>query len=180
MRCQDHPHACGDKFEVLPLVSLSLGSSPRVWGQDNMDTSTIVQIRIIPTRMGTSFCMCSKRQASRDHPHAYGDKLGFPIACCVAMGSSPRVWGQVSSDLYSIYGFGIIPTRMGTSRLPRCKNKLKRDHPHAYGDKCSKRASLISARGSSPRVWGQENGNAEARVKEGIIPTRMGTSRDSE
>ena len=25
-------------------------------------------------------------------------------------------------------------------------------------------------------MWGQENGNAEARVKEGIIPTRVGTS----
>ena len=30
---RDHPHACGDKLFFSPLVSLSIGSSPRVWGQ---------------------------------------------------------------------------------------------------------------------------------------------------
>ena len=51
---KDHPHAYGDKAVVGASVAGSLGSSPRVWGQE-----TIIQIsqkgcRIIPTRMGTS------------------------------------------------------------------------------------------------------------------------------
>ena len=50
----DHPHAYGDKIPPLNNSKISLGSSPRVWGQ-------VVQVRpdgakfgIIPTRMGTS------------------------------------------------------------------------------------------------------------------------------
>ena len=53
-RERDHPHACGDKFEVFPLVSLSIGSSPRVWGQAEGVPSRFIVYRIIPTRVGTS------------------------------------------------------------------------------------------------------------------------------
>ncbi len=34
---EDHPHACGDKIPVLVTVAFSLGSSPRVWGQEVSD-----------------------------------------------------------------------------------------------------------------------------------------------
>ena len=52
----DHPHAYGDKRQILMFGFVEGGSSPRVWGQE-----TIIQIsqkgcRIIPTRMGTSLC----------------------------------------------------------------------------------------------------------------------------
>ena len=30
---QDHPHACGDKLEILSVLLSLIGSSPRVWGQ---------------------------------------------------------------------------------------------------------------------------------------------------
>ena len=71
----DHPHAYGDKFIVFcscgsfdgssprvwgqayPHKALFLcrpGSSPRVWGQEIINQSEEVQMRIIPTRMGTS------------------------------------------------------------------------------------------------------------------------------
>ena len=59
----DHPHAYGDKLTSMASALKFLGSSPRVWGQVNMDTSTIVQIRIIPTRMGTSMFSFSQRYA---------------------------------------------------------------------------------------------------------------------
>ena len=51
---QDHPHACGDKRITPPFVSLSIGSSPRVWGQESVKLDTAVDAGIIPTRVGTS------------------------------------------------------------------------------------------------------------------------------
>ena len=49
------------------------------------------------------------------------------------------------------------------------------DHPHAYGDKKDDQYLIVSAKGSSPRVWGQA-GNMSITVADiGIIPTRMGT-----
>ncbi len=34
---RDHPHACGDKVRNGKIILRSLGSSPRVWGQDSRD-----------------------------------------------------------------------------------------------------------------------------------------------
>ena len=71
---KDHPHAYGDKGVYTVIVTSHDGSSPRVWGQVNNETSLITYSRIIPTRMGTSrhavVCTC----LAWDHPHAYGDK----------------------------------------------------------------------------------------------------------
>ena len=70
---EDHPHAYGDKVCPISLPKLSIGSSPRVWGQADTDTDTgidtgssprvwgqgsyemryVVRRGIIPTRMGT-------------------------------------------------------------------------------------------------------------------------------
>ena len=51
-----------------------------------------------------------------------------------------------------------------------------RDHPHAYGDKRIKKILKGIAKGSSPRVWGQEQDFGKLVDNFGIIPTRMGTS----
>ena len=50
----DHPHACGDKIIIELKVSTIIGSSPRVWGQGNAQTDSLIPTRIIPTRVGTS------------------------------------------------------------------------------------------------------------------------------
>ena len=51
----DHPHAYGDK-EVSDIADeMSDGSSPRVWGQGIYDKANADKVRIIPTRMGTSY-----------------------------------------------------------------------------------------------------------------------------
>ena len=55
---EDHPHACGDKFEPLPQPQQAKGSSPRVWGQVRLSVASPFSERIIPTRVGTSdFCV---------------------------------------------------------------------------------------------------------------------------
>ena len=54
---EDHPHACGDKFPIVRRISKGLGSSPRVWGQGSFAVRFAVFVRIIPTRMGTSFAL---------------------------------------------------------------------------------------------------------------------------
>ena len=118
----NHPHAYGDKTEDGWDTEHPWGSSPRVWGQAQGAAVFFRDDGIIPTRMGTSHTKNGRRFESQDHPHAYGDKLGFPIACCVAMGSSPRVWGQAIFDDERLVATGIIPTRMGTSYTNRYRS----------------------------------------------------------
>ena len=71
---QDHPHACGDKEQVLITQGACVGSSPRVWGQvDYRDVKTNSS-GIIPTRVGTRVFANANFLACEDHPHACGDK----------------------------------------------------------------------------------------------------------
>ena len=71
---EDHPHACGDKEKSNENKRKKVGSSPRVWGQVCPYKNCLIPVRIIPTRVGTSSAMDSCDTASKDHPHACGDK----------------------------------------------------------------------------------------------------------
>ena len=70
----DHPHACGDKAILGVNLTALIGSSPRVWGQGRVNIQICTDIRIIPTRVGTSprHRRCTLERG--DHPHACGDK----------------------------------------------------------------------------------------------------------
>ena len=153
-----------------------MGSSPRVWGQGFRKVSCIYWWRIIPTRMGTRHDSQHNADKAWDHPHAYGDKIRLIINTLTGIGSSPRVWGQVSGGPAAPSSEGIIPTRMGTRMFPSRHRHINRDHPHAYGDKVPLKDKNSAEGGSSPRVWGQVGTFKNNAPIGGIIPTRMGTS----
>ena len=132
---RDHPHACGDKLACLSIRIFSRGSSPRVWGQVWRYGKEVIKMRIIPTRVGTSFINFKVNLCQQDHPHACGDKLSFLSSSDTYTGSSPRVWGQVLFTRLASVQCGIIPTRVGTSCYRLAYRPHLRDHPHACGDK---------------------------------------------
>ena len=71
---EDHPHACGDKRRLTDRLSRRAGSSPCVWGQENINLDMENVQRIIPMRVGTSYRFCTYKLLNKDHPHACGDK----------------------------------------------------------------------------------------------------------
>ena len=74
------------------------------------------------------------------------------------MGSSPRVWGQVTKKMV---------------------DDLKdMDHPHACGDKQNTPQNFDGSGGSSPRVWGQGFLREFPQKNYRIIPTRVGTRQN--
>ena len=131
------------------------GSSPRVWGQDDMINQAFDKNRIIPTRVGTSQHDSHKTLNFQDHPHACGDKSMLKAEARTSTGSSPRVWGQDLKALQSFRTKRIIPTRVGTRNIEQLFGLVHKDHPHACGDKKYEWNGNIEQLGSSPRVWGQ-------------------------
>ena len=115
------------------------------------------------------------RQGFKDHPHACGDKYLSLSHFLILSGSSPRVWGQGSIILLGLSLIGIIPTRVGTSTAPLLPTVVRKDHPHACGDKSPLERCYSCARGSSPRVWGQVRHDLRINCRNRIIPTRVGT-----
>ena len=89
-----------------------------MWGQVYADMVRGIYNGIIPTRVGTSVLVRWQYEATKDHPHACGDKLSDEFVLLNDLGSSPRVWGQVTRYLHMLKDSGIIPTRVGTSRRP--------------------------------------------------------------
>ena len=111
------------------------GSSPRVWGQVCKTSAKLNELRIIPTRVGTSTVKKSEATAGEDHPHACGDKYDLKAKIWNEAGSSPRVWGQVGVIPEGTTLERIIPTRVGTSVVYISFRPKPQDHPHACGDK---------------------------------------------
>ncbi len=86
-------------------------------------------------RVGTRDGLGSKLLATKDHPHACGDKNILGSFKNSSRGSSPCVWGQGKSCKNLIPAIRIIPMRVGTSGLYTVVVTTKEDHPHACGDK---------------------------------------------
>ena len=97
--------------------------------------STVSKLGIIPTRVGTSVNQVSAYDSNEDHPHACGDKVIFRAGFRLAVGSSPRVWGQAGRIKKVFRCERIIPTRVGTRKGANDDTKKTKDHPHACGDK---------------------------------------------
>ena len=73
-RNKDHPHACGDKRNIVLPLRPVIGSSPCVWGQAQYCFAVAPGHRIIPMRVGTRSICSPIASYTADHPHACGDK----------------------------------------------------------------------------------------------------------
>ena len=146
-----------------------------MWGQGAYRDIDDLAARIIPTRVGTSNARRLGVSVKRDHPHACGDKSFSSFQQQKSTGSSPRVWGQDCTAYIYSGERRIIPTRVGTRMIHDTGAYLKKDHPHACGDKKFNKNDPSNFKGSSPRVWGQATTNGAAEITSGIIPTRVGT-----
>ena len=70
---EDHPHACGDKFEWNDATAAKKGSSPCVWGQEINGKAQQKGNRIIPMRVGTRLKKSRKIAVLQNQP------LRFPL-----------------------------------------------------------------------------------------------------
>ena len=128
--------------------------------------------------MGTRHSAKVPGGVDRDHPHACGDKFQREFPDVKSAGSSPRVWGQGYTKNLNVNNGGIIPTRVGTSKSETYFADLIKDHPHACGDKNIIKMNITLTKGSSPRVWGQEELPGAKPPNSRIIPTRVGTRHE--
>ena len=88
-----HPHGCGEQCPEDNDHGISFGSSPRVWGTDDVAIYAGDISRFIPTGVGNRRQCLVGRTVRPVHPHGCGEQfLPCPKCFCVC-GSSPRVWG---------------------------------------------------------------------------------------
>ena len=89
------------------------------------------------------------------HPHGCGDSPRRDWVNARAVGSPPRVWGQLQFVDICFGLFRFTPTGVGTA-IPSTTTVTEFPvHPHGCGDSADRLLSSQLTGGSPPRVWGQ-------------------------
>ena len=96
--------------------------APRMWGILTECCAEAARLRFIPTRVGNTSTICSRRAAFSVHPHACGE-YGIPARKNMRLiGSSPRVWGIRHQGRTGLHGQRFIPTRVGNTLQEDARN----------------------------------------------------------
>ena len=175
-----HPHGCGEhhpyQFTMLSImrfiptgvgntprpdcpVPTSHGSSPRVWGTPISSAVSSSIFRFIPTGVGNTDHNHRPGTAKTVHPHGCGEH-GRPSRENVCKtGSSPRVWGTRQSALQPPERCPVHPHGCGEHQWKH-RNDLRGHpvHPHGCGEHAVIGNLATIVNGSSPRVWGTQDG----------------------
>ena len=91
-------------------------------------------------------------------------------------GSSPRVWGALTRCRLTVFRRRLIPTCVGSTCWAILSACAWAAHPHVCGEHSSVRASKSTLFGSSPRVWGAQEGRSDGAPAPRLIPTCVGST----
>ena len=113
---RDHPRACGEKYIVQLYFDTDMGSPPRMRGEAGLAARHRAKSRITPAHAGRSFKQFIQSLFFQDHPRACGEKLALSAISVMAIGSPPRMRGEVSSAISKAFFIWITPAHAGRSQ----------------------------------------------------------------
>ena len=110
------------------------------------------------------------------HPHVCGEHNSVADALAGLDGSSPRVWGAQTKSSVRTVSLRLIPTCVGSTLAGGLYVRWYPAHPHVCGEHNWKSSACSTLFGSSPRVWGAPDYDAQGRVIRRLIPTCVGST----
>ena len=139
---------------MIVLLFRFFGSSPRMWGTLKTASICLKSLRFIPTHVGNSPAFLPVSGTTAVHPHACGELRSGSEILRRHPGSSPRMWGTQGAHVPGIESCRFIPTHVGNSASGMNILIPIPVHPHACGELFRPEITVITRRGSSPRMWG--------------------------
>ena len=136
-------------------------------------------VRITLTHVGRGRIFKLSLCATRDHPHARGERPPLQAEPGRQSGSPPRTWGEALIWGMRALTRGITPTHVGRGSWPCRRRPASQDHPHARGERVEMTASAMATAGSPPRTWGEAHGRDPRIGGGGITPTHVGRGSNS-
>ena len=147
-----------------------------MWGTLVYRQTHLIRRRFIPTHVGNTDECGTWFNSRTVHPHACGEHMSMPMARPIAGGSSPRMWGTRYRLRYFYVGLRFIPTHVGNTLLRVVFSLFYAVHPHACGEHCPYRPTLLYIGGSSPRMWGTLLLSSLLSHPPRFIPTHVGNT----
>ena len=172
-----HPHACGEYPLPCWMMSLPVGSPPRLWGIPARLERGCQRYRFTPTPVGNTSLPSPRLCAPSVHPHACGEYETIAITELAQDGSPPRLWGIHQWRPWRSWGQRFTPTPVGNTDCERLHLSCWTVHPHACGEYDSERPLSDALCGSPPRLWGIRQTRSWPRRWRRFTPTPVGNTR---
>ena len=172
-----HPRVCGENVSAPSLLSVHLGSSPRLRGKHRLLRRRDRPLRLIPARAGKTDHGDIQGCRYGAHPRACGENISSGVLMVVISGSSPRVRGKRRRARSTACRARLIPARAGKTRSWTAWWRARSAHPRACGENSAASLALMSACGSSPRVRGNSCRRIRRRSSAGSSPRVRGKHR---
>ncbi len=126
--------------------------------------------------MGNAGAWRSFWPARAVHPHARGERSPCGIVYESILGSSPRTWGTRALRGPARLHRRFIPTHVGNARSPGPAPGPTSVHPHARGERATRKTQGEERDGSSPRTWGTPPACRAGNSPHRFIPTHVGNA----
>ena len=152
---EDHPRVCGEKDARIRTGVFWAGSPPRVRGEVQVMKYMLARQRITPACAGRRATGRRTPISRGDHPRVCGEKFNSSILRAFALGSPPRVRGEVRRCYYGSRRPRITPACAGRSFPLYDWRTEDEDHPRVCGEKLSVENGQRTGHGSPPRVRGE-------------------------
>ena len=138
-----HPHACGERWDIIAGSAPARGSSPRMWGTRYLRRNKRAARRFIPTHVGNAILELWRSCVQTVHPHACGERPYLPLKKTLNCGSSPRMWGTLDVVQKVEANNRFIPTHVGNADGLAASYAANAVHPHACGERVLKHHGKI-------------------------------------
>ena len=149
-----YPHVCGATSLNGGSLPVTLGLSPRVWGNRRKQQRQVDALRPIPTCVGQPVRLCSVHHGEWAYPHVCGATVDNRAGLPSQSGLSPRVWGNRLILLYPLRCSRPIPTCVGQPWQSSIFILNNEAYPHVCGATSNNQRLSRIEQGLSPRVWG--------------------------
>ena len=173
---KDHPRVCGEKFVRPFLLRWCVGSPPRMRGKGYGATIGEDGMRITPAYAGKSSFGLPSQTFTGDHPRVCGEKSHCVLSLYVVLGSPPRMRGKGVNPCNQRVAVRITPAYAGKSLHPPAEYILTGDHPRVCGEKGDAASYRAWRRGSPPRMRGKASLSVLSPFRSGITPAYAGKS----
>ncbi len=124
-------------------------------GEAKQTFDNTVERRITPACAGRSAPSSITATGLKDHPRVCGEKDERRPRTRQAVGSPPRVRGEVNTTMAFLLEFGITPACAGRSSPERTARRPRKDHPRVRGEKRRAHLGHRGRLGSPPRARGE-------------------------
>ena len=171
-----HPRVCGERIGLPCVVTVDLGSSPRMRGTLSMVDSLSAISRFIPAYAGNAASRATTFNSFSVHPRVCGERRASCPKIRNPDGSSPRMRGTHRRRSSRAPRWRFIPAYAGNASPMASPTRSTTVHPRVCGERPEGRRKSVIQAGSSPRMRGTLALVKERAIGQRFIPAYAGNA----